>query len=427
MGYEEEPQGREEKPEGEVKDEYSFMQETIKEETGSRKKTKNLILKYAGLGLVFGLTASLGFSALKPWAEKKFQNNPEKVTIPAEEEEEDAVQEDEEQEETTPALTIDSYREMNQALGSVGNEANKSVVEITGITESQTWQQEAYDTKNSVAGVCVGDNGREMLIFAKSSVVKDSESLTAEFSDGKVYHAELKLKDENVGFAIFSVAKADIQESTINQIKAVEFGSSNSMGKGDLVIALGKPFGYSWAMGFGVIASPKNVIKKADGEYRLLCTDITGTDNGTGILVNIKGELVGVIDQEISEEDSMNLVTAYGITDLKELIELMINGRAVPYIGIRGATVTESISQEQGIPRGIYVQEVKADSPAMAAGIQSGDVITSVDKEEVSTLSAYHTILMKQSKGKEIKVKGQRQGAGGYVDINFTVTVGSRE
>lgn len=427
MGYEEEPRGREEKPEGEVKDEYSFMQETIKDETGSRKKTKNLILKYAGLGLVFGLTASLGFSALKPWAEKQFQNNPKKVTIPAEEEEEDAAQEEDKQEETAPVLTIDSYREINQALGSVGNEANKSVVEITGITESQTWQQEAYDTENSVAGVCVGDNGREMLIFAKSRVMKDSESLTAEFSDGKAYHAELKLKDENIGFAIFSVAKSDIQESTINQIKTVEFGSSNSMGKGDLVIALGKPFGYSGAMGFGVIASPKNVIKKADGEYRLLSTDIAGAANGTGILVNIKGELVGMIDQEISEEDSMNLVTAYGITDLKELIELMINGKAVPYIGIRGATVTESISQEQGIPRGIYVQEVKADSPAMAAGIQSGDVITSVDKEEVSTLSAYHAILMKQSKGKEVKVKGQRQGAGGYVDINFTVTIGSRE
>ena len=120
-------------------------------------------------------------------------------------------------------------------------------------------------------------------------------------------------------------------------------------------------------------------------------------------------------------------MAAYGISDLKEALEFLSNGQAVPYIGIHGVTVTEELTAGQGIPSGVYVQEVSTDSPAMAAGIQSGDVITAVAGTQVTTLSGYNSALMQQEAGDEIRVKGQRQGTGGYVDITFRVTVGSRE
>ena len=109
-----------------------------------------------------------------------------------------------------------------------------------------------------------------------------------------------------------------------------------------------------------------------------------------------------------------------------ELIELMSNGKAVPYIGILGIDVTESIEQ-QGIPQGVYVKEVEVDSPAMAAGIQSGDIITSIGGAEVKTISAYQSVLIDKEVGSKVKIRGQRQGSGGYVDIDFNVTVGSKE
>ena len=62
MGYQEEPE--------EKKDDYAFLQETIKDENGGHNKLRNIVLKYAGLGLVFGLAACIGFCALKPWAEE---------------------------------------------------------------------------------------------------------------------------------------------------------------------------------------------------------------------------------------------------------------------------------------------------------------------------------------------------------------------
>lgn len=63
----------------------------------------------------------------------------------------------------------------------------------------------------------------------------------------------------------------------------------------------------------------------------------------------------------------------------------------------------------------------------MKAGIQSGDVITSIGKTSISTLSGYTNALMDLESGKEVKVEGKRQGNGGYVDIDFTVNIGSKE
>ncbi len=120
-------------------------------------------------------------------------------------------------------------------------------------------------------------------------------------------------------------------------------------------------------------------------------------------------------------------MTGYGISGLKSEIELLSNGQAVPYVGIRGLDVTAEI-EAQGIPEGVYVRTVETDSPAMAAGIQSGDIITEAAAgKKITSLSAYQSVLRDQKSGSKIRLKGQRQGSGGYVDISFDVTVGSKE
>lgn len=425
MKYHEDPQGKPEESGFEEEKSYSFMQETIKNERMSAKKVRNLIVRYAGFGLVFGVAASLGFFALKPWAETRFQKDPEEVTIPVEEEEQDEKEDTEIVIDQT--LTIDNYRELNRALVQVAEEAQKCVAVISAETEDSQWKSSSYNTRNEISGVLIADNGQELLVFAKTSVLKDALSLRVTFADGKTYGSVVKAKDENLGFAIFAVKKQEIQESTLKNIKMADLGSSNSMNQGDVIIALGSPFAYAEGMGFGVIASAENVIKKPDGEYDLLTTDIAGSVNGTGVLVNIRGEVVGLIDQSLSGSVGDCLIAAYGISDLKMVMENLSNGNPVPYIGVKGITITETIAKEQGIPQGVYVQEVAADSPAMEAGIQSGDIITSMESEEIELLSVYTARLMRYTVGDVVKIEGQRQGAGGYVDIDFKVTVGSKE
>ena len=241
-----------------------------------------------------------------------------------------------------------------------------------------------------------------------------------------VYRKSVKKKDESLGFAIYAVSGSSIEQSTWTQISTAKLGSSNSVQKGDAVAVLGKPFGYAGAVGFGTIANSRNELDADDGSYQLLCTDIGAAEDGTGVIVNLSGEVVGIIDQSISDNSSKRLVTGYGISGLKSEIELLSNGQAVPYVGIRGLDVTAEI-EAQGIPNGVYVQTVEPDSPAMAAGIQSGDIITEAAGKKISSLAVYQSVMRDQKSGSKIRLKGQRQGSGGYVDISFDVTVGSKE
>lgn len=382
----------------------------------------------AGFGLVFGMCACFSFTALRPVMEGIFQDDPAQVTIPKEEPEEDKVQPEAEPAEPAVQQTLDadSYRQMQQSLTAIGIEANRSVAEIVAVAKDQDWTEEAKDYKNSVSGLIVADNGRELLILGKSSVAKEAQELRVIFNDGNAYPAVLKKSDGTLGIGIYAVSRSDLEDSTWAQIETAVLGSSNAVSKGDVAIVLGKPFGYAGAMGFGSIASGKNTLDLADRQYRLINTDIAGSKNGSGFIVNLKGETIALIDQSAAEEGSTELIIGYGITDVKDIIECLSNGQGVPYIGIYGVDVTEEI-EEQGIPKGLYVKNVEADSPAMTAGIQSGDVITSIGDDEVASYSAYHQSLMEKKVGSEVKVKGQRQGADGYVDIDFTVTVGSKE
>lgn len=417
----------EQKPREETEEgypEYSFIQETIKKEKGAVRKG---LFRMAGFGLVFGVSACVSFSALKPAMDSFFKENPEKVTIPAEEEPaEDIPEETEPEEVVQQTLDADSYRQMQRSLTSIAVKANRSVVEVVGVEETLDWMAETSDYKRSVSGEIVADNGRELLILGKSSVVKGAQKLLVIFNDGSSCPAVLKKSDGNLGLGIFAVNRSEIKDATWAQIETAVLGSSNAVSKGDVAIVIGKPFGYAGAMGFGSIASGKNTLDLADGQYRLINTDIAGSKNGSGFIVNLQGEVIALIDQGTAEEGSTELVTGYGITDIKTVIEQLSNGKGVPYIGIYGVDVTEEI-EEQGIPKGLYVKNVDADSPAMAAGIQSGDVIMSVGDINVQTYTAYHQALTASSVGSEVKITGQRQGGDGYVDIEFNVTIGSKE
>ena len=376
-------------------EEYSFLQETIKDEAGGAPgKVRRDIFRTACLGLVLGIVACFSFYAVKPLMEEWFEDSPREVKIPEEEEEEEPVASENVEEQTAHPLDEEDYRQMQQSMTATALEASRCVAEIVGVTGDEDWMTDAYDSRNSVSGLIIADNGRELLVFAKTSVTEEAQEIRAAFYDGSSYTATL--------------------------------GSSGSMTKGSPVIAVGKQFGYSGGIGFGTAASTRNSLEKADGSYRLIGTDIAAAQEGTGVLFNLEGEAVAMIDQTISEESSMNLVTGYGMTDMKDIIENLSNAEAVPYLGIHGIDVTEEI-RNQGIPEGVYVKEVDAGAPAMTAGIQAGDIITSIDGVEIRTLSAYHTALMEKDSGSELRVKGQRRGSGGYVDITFTVTVGSKE
>lgn len=410
-------------------EEYSFLQEIIKDEAGDQAKWKHDVLRRIQLGLIFGLVACFTFFACKPWVEKRFEENPTEVTIPQDEQQEEnqTQQEEEQVQEQKTVLTTETYQEMLNNLKQVSGEVRKSVVEIQGAVTEEEFSKDQEDKEKSISGMIVADNGQELLILAGELPVKDAKIICVTFSGDNQCDAILKSRDAGLGLCVYAVQRKNIADDVWAQIETATLGGSKVVSEGDTVIAVGKLYGCDTIAGYGVIESGENYLDKADGQYQTIYTDVAGDISGSGVLVNIRGEVIGIINTSVRTDDQTNKISGYGISDIKDVIELLSNGKNVPYLGVSGVEVSSEM-QGQGIPQGVYVKEVDAGSPAMAAGIQSGDIITNIADTDIINLLGYHNTLMKQNVGDKILVRGKRQGTGGeYVDIDFGVTVGYKQ
>ena len=117
-----------------------------------------------------------------------------------------------------------------------------------------------------------------------------------------------------------------------------------------------------------------------------------------------------------------NLLTAYGITELKKTIEKMSNDKERAYLGIHGADAPKEAAEELDIPEGAYVRAIEMDSPAMAAGIQSGDVVIQIDETPITTYNNLLDILYNSNPEDTLTFVLMRQGR----EMNTTVTLGTR-
>lgn len=416
----------------EKEESFDFLQETIKPKRIGRRQRMTQLMQAAVYGVILGGCACLGFFALKPLAQRCFPEKAQTVTIPEDKQQnngdsadnEETPAQDDSQEQTD---NQQSYTQLMENLYGKVRIAKKTVVSITKGTEQENWSAEATGIDETVSGVIMADNGQELLILSDARICEDAKEWCVTFSDNSEYKASLKRQDKNSGFAVFAVAKEGISDSSWNAATVASLGNSNLTEQGDTVFALGSMFGYAGGTGYGIVSSTNYKEMVRDGDYGVIATDISCASDGTGVLFNQSGEVIGMISSEIWKDRGMHTANAYAISDLKSIMQLLANGASVPYFGISGTSVTNAIQQEEGMPAGIYVIDVAADSPAMAAGIQSGDVICEVNGNSIASMEAYRKTILTLKTGDQIKVKGKRQGSGEYVDIDFSVTVGSKE
>lgn len=410
---------------------FSFLTETIKPKTKSRKKLLRQFVRMVIYGLVIGVFACCSFFALKPWAERVFGEEFDKVTIP---EDEMFLRGKGTGGTTTQGqqFTEESYQKMMNTLYLTAQEAKKSIVSVR-IKKDAEWTKEQRQKESAAcaAGIIAADNGQELLILTDQSVCDSGTEWEILFSDGSSVPAVLKVQDKNRGLAVFRVLYGDVSENTRRRTKTAEFGNSNLVAQGDIVIGIGSLFGYEEGLGYGIASSVEYHEIFADGQCGVIATDIAVAQSGTGVLIDQSGKVIGLIRQGLFGENGSEYpevtANALGISDLKSEMELMLNGKNVPYAGIRGVTVTKDVAEEQAIPEGLYVTEVESDSPAMASGIQNGDVIQEVNGETVTGISSFENVMLDCAVGDLVKVQGKRRGSSGYVDTEFTLNIGIKK
>lgn len=425
-----------------------FMREKIKQKPVNKKKLLRRTVITAVMAVVFGLVACVTFLILEPVISNRLypEEEPKEVAFPEETVTEEMKPEDmlvTEEDEEVPELVdletvvdeqieellsqvefgLEEYQGVYDQLRKLTQEAGRAVVTVAGVTSDVDWFNNTYENVASASGVIVANNEKSLLILVSAGNISGADSIEVTFCDQQQVEAQLVQKDDNTGLAILSVPLPSISKETMDAVSIAQLGSSSAINLlGTPVAALGSPMGTAGSISYGVVTSAGTVMDMPDAAYKKITTDIYGSRNATGVLINLQGYVIGIIDNMNTSNDMGNLLTAYGITELKRMIEQMSNDKERAYLGIHGADVPKEVLEDAQIdtPAGVYIREIEIDSPAMAAGIQSGDIVVSVGDTEITTYNELLSILYDSKPEDVLTFTLMRQGH----EMNLDVTLG---
>ena len=264
-------------------------------------------------------------------------------------------------------------------------------------------------------------------ILTNNHVVEDAESISVSLN-GESYDAELVGTDASSDLAVLHVDFGD------TEVTPMEIGSSSDLQVGDWVMSVGSPFGLESSVSQGIVSalSRSTLLENATGNTlytNLIQTDATiNPGNSGGALVNAEGKLVGICTLYSSDTESFAGI-GYAIPSdyAVEVADKIIAGETVThaYIGLSMQTVNPQNATRHGlsVDSGAYVVEVTEGGPAATAGIQVGDVITSIGGERISSADAAILAVRSHSIGETVQVTVMR----GSEELTFDVTLGSDE
>ena len=312
---------------------------------------------------------------------------------------------------------LNDYMGYYKALKSVADKAGLSVVTVTAAKQGVDFFNSTYQNIADEYGIVISSDSTGYYILTEYSLVKNSENIQVTYYDKTVDTAEFVAGDTTTDMAV-------IKTGSLNTaVVPVQFGNSDAVLKGDLLVATGKLYGFNGTIGYGIATGVNNSVNDTDSIYRLINTDISGTATSNGVILNLHGEVVGIITMAYNS-DNTNFITAYAINDVRNLMQNLVNKKSMPYLGIKGQTVTDEIAATKKNPKGIYISAVETNSPAYKSGIQSGDVITQINGTEINNMESFMMQLEKNNPGDNVNVTIKRRGREDYKEIEFNLVLG---
>ncbi|MBR1691288.1 MAG: serine protease [Lachnospiraceae bacterium] len=420
----------------------SFMHETTKQTPVNKRKLVRRTVITAFSALVFGVVACFTFLILEPvisnWL---YPEEITKVKFPEEEDEvlpeemltENTLQQElhddimQQVEEMTSqgmeqSFTADSYEQLYKSLKDVADEAGAYMVTVKSKISEIDWMQDTIEKEDMASGVIVADNGVEYLILADTAGLSNVEAYSVSFSTGLTAQAELKGRHTPTGIGIFGVRHTDFSDTAKELIGIATLGNSGSgISVGQPIIAVGRPIGENDSVLYGIVSSKSTTLNLVDGVFRTIDTDMNDCEAAGGALINMKGEVIGLLTDSARKNKSHSNISAIGISDLKLLIEKLSNEEAVAYSGIRGMDVTKEAHDELDVPYGAYVTEVSMQSPCMEAGVLNGDIIVQMDETAINSFTDYKQALLKKKPEESVTLRIKRFTGEQYTDMTVNL------
>ncbi len=325
------------------------------------------------------------------------------------------------------------------SIPDIVDKAMPSVVGVSAVfeyTQEYSWgyfhygDGQTYQTTGTGTGIIMSQDG---YIITNAHCIYSSDDSTSK-GYGKAVSVSVLLGDQTeydaeiVGFDLET--DLAVLKINANNLTPAEFGDSDALRVGELVVAIGNPLGFDLfgTTTCGIVSALNREVTINEKDMTLIQTDTSiNSGNSGGPLLNGYGQVIGVNSAKISNTYSYGasvegLAFAIPISDAKEIIEDLIDHGYVtgrPQLGIAGQDLSETDAERFNMPRGVYVYAVSENSAAEAAGLRQGDIITGIQDQEITTMDELNDIKNEYNAGDTIILDVYR--AGEYLEISLTL------
>jgi serine protease Do len=311
--------------------------------------------------------------------------------------------------------------DLGQKFGSLGKAfvliAKKAVPSVVHIDTRQRQVRRVNDIfggivpemEGQASGVIVDPSG---YIVTNNHVVKGAEEITVTLSNGTRYeNAEVINTDEAFDLALVKVPGKDLV--------AADWGDSDQLDVGEMVLAIGNPFGLDRSVTFGIVSGKNR--HNGENESDFLQTDAAvNPGNSGGPLVNMGGKIVG-INTAIVGESYQGISLAIPSNTARKIYEQLKSGHSSEsgFLGVNLSRINARLARQLGLKtlRGALVVGVVPNSPAERAGIQEGDVITAWDDHEIDDPNLLILLIARTKVGTTVPMTVLRNGETIKLDV----------
>ena len=258
------------------------------------------------------------------------------------------------------------------------------------------------------SGVIVAEDG---VIVTNNHVIRDATKVQIVTADGREYRAEILLRDEKTDLAVLKISDGD------EEFSVLEFADSDELEVGDLVLAIGNPFGVGQTVTSGIVSAvARTDIGVNDLAFFIQTDAAINPGNSGGALVDLRGNVVGINTAIFSRSGgSIGLGFAIPSNMVRSVVAQALAGSSEverPWIGATFQRVTSDIARSMGLrrPRGALVTRVIPDSPAAQAGLRVGDLVVGVGRRDVESPAALEYRLALFEIGRRPRLRVLRRG-----------------
>jgi serine protease Do len=264
------------------------------------------------------------------------------------------------------------------------------------------------------SGVLVSADG---LIVTNEHVVGGADHIKVTLSDRRAFQATVVGTDKKTDLAVLKIEG--------DHLPWVPFGDSSDLKPGELVLAVGNPFGLNQTVTMGIVSAVgRQGVGISDYEDFIQTDAAINPGNSGGAMVNSHGELIGINTAIFTQSGGYEGIGFAIPSNLARSISqsLEAHGRVVRgWLGVSIQEVTPELASQFGLktPQGALITEVLGNSPAEKAGMKRGDVILAIDGQDIENLARLRILVAATQVGAKVKVRVMRDGKARMVDVTI--------